>query len=67
MTIWHQVWFGPGTGFISRLLSRLWKKRGEDGKKALHTANRFLRVFTSVFMLLVAIVCFILLQSLVVW
>jgi hypothetical protein len=67
MTIWHRVWFGSGAGRIGRLLARCWENKGQEPAKARESANRTLRIVTSLLMLLIAVICFVLIQILVVW
>ncbi len=63
MGVWHRVWFGPGGGALSRYLAGFWIKRGVDEENALKAAEQFLRIATSLIMLIVAVVCFFLIQS----
>lgn len=66
-SIWHGVWFGEGAGAVGRLLARLFVRQGKDAEAALAAAEQLLRVATPLIMLAIAVICFYLVQALIMW
>ena len=65
--LWHRVWFGSGSGAMGRLLSGFFCKQADSEETALKAVDAFLRIFISVFMLVILIVSFVLVHIMTVW